>query len=165
MGSLRFRPCLLGSPSPGGLDRNQVFVRDSAAAAGIPSRNNVFEYGYPESDRSRSSIDESSPVRKLVTQSSRPDGSIPVFPSESLQGDVGTVGMTSNSPVRFLSSRYQNPLGGGMAGWRASVDGVDPQRPTQPAPPRTTPRPEPSSQEPRGLPGLLLEYLRKNPNY
>jgi hypothetical protein len=26
-----------------------VFVRDSAAGAGVASRNNVFEYGFPES--------------------------------------------------------------------------------------------------------------------
>jgi hypothetical protein len=35
-------------PPPSGPDRNQVLVRDSAAAAGVPSRYNVFEFGFPE---------------------------------------------------------------------------------------------------------------------
>jgi len=151
-------------PPPGGLDRNQVFIRDSAAAAGVPSRNNVFEYGFPESDRSRSSIEESIPVRKLATQVTRADSSMPVLPLAPLQSDVGAVGPTSNPVVRFLSSRDRNPLGGEMGGWRSSVDGVDPQRSTQPAPPRTTAQQTPSPYQPGGLPGLLLEFLRSNPN-
>ena len=36
------------SPQPDGVGRTSTFVRDSAAGAGVPSRNNVFEYGYPE---------------------------------------------------------------------------------------------------------------------
>jgi hypothetical protein len=151
-------------PPPSGLDRNRVFVRDSAAAAGVPSRNNVFEYGFPESSSSSSSSEESVPVRTFATQFARPASSIPVLPLERLQGDVGTVDATRNPPVRFLRSRYQNRLGGGMDGWRSSVDGADPLSPTQPVLPRPA-QPVPSPQEPRGLPGLLLEYLRNNPDY
>ena len=73
----------------------------------------------------------------------------------TLQSAVGTVGQNSQPPVRFLSSRYQDPLGGGMTGWRSSVDGTDPQNSVkQPA----------SPQEPGGLLGLLLEHLRNNPD-
>jgi len=73
----------------------------------------------------------------------------------TLQSGVGTVGQSSRPPVRFLSSRYQDPLGGGMTGWRSSVDGIDPQNSVkQPA----------SPQEPGGLLGLLLEHLRNNPD-
>lgn len=32
------------------IDAQSEMVRDSAAAAGVPSRRNVFEYGYPEPD-------------------------------------------------------------------------------------------------------------------
>jgi len=38
----------LSPPQPRSPAWNDAFVRDSAAAAGIPSRNNVFEYGFPE---------------------------------------------------------------------------------------------------------------------
>jgi hypothetical protein len=43
-----------------------------------------------------------------------------------------------------------------MTGWRSSVDGTDPQNSAQPAP---------SPQEPGGLQGLMLEYLRNNGGY
>jgi hypothetical protein len=36
------------APPPRNPTWNDAFVRDSAAAAGVPSRNNVFEYGFPE---------------------------------------------------------------------------------------------------------------------
>jgi hypothetical protein len=73
----------------------------------------------------------------------------------TLQSGVGTVGQSSRPPVRFLSSRYQDPLGGGMTGWRSSVDGTDPQNSVKQAA---------SPQEPGGLLGLLLEHLRNNPD-
>jgi len=76
----------------------------------------------------------------------------------TLQSGVGTVGQNSQPPVRFLGSRYQDPLGGGMAGWRSSMEGVDPERPTQPA--QQSSQPAPSPQEPGGLLGLMLEHLR-----
>ena len=37
----------LFSPASGP-EGKSAFVRDSAAAAGVPSRNNVFEYGFPD---------------------------------------------------------------------------------------------------------------------
>jgi hypothetical protein len=74
---------------------------------------------------------------------------------KSLHSAVATVGQPNEPPVRFLSPRDQTPLGSGMADWRASVNGIDPHNSSQPAV---------SPQEPGGLPGLLLEYLRNNPN-
>jgi hypothetical protein len=61
-----------------------------------------------------------------------------------------------------LGSRYQDPLGGGMAGWRSSVEGIDPNRSAQPVPPQQSGQPAPSPQEPGGLLGLMLEQLRNN---
>ena len=37
-------------PPSSDLEGKKVFVRDSAAGAGVASRNNVFEYGFPESN-------------------------------------------------------------------------------------------------------------------
>ena len=37
-------------PPTSGPEASKVLVRDSAEAAGVPSRNNVFEYGFPEPD-------------------------------------------------------------------------------------------------------------------
>jgi hypothetical protein len=41
---------------------NNEFVRDSAAAAGVPSRNNVFEYGFPENNSVEPSKAEAPPL-------------------------------------------------------------------------------------------------------
>jgi hypothetical protein len=90
-----------------------------------------------------------------VTTAMGPQDELSPF-ARTLQSGVGTVGQNIQPPVRFLSSRYQKPLGSGMTGWRSSVDGTDPQNSAQPAP---------SPQEPGGLQGLMLEYLRNNGGY
>ena len=73
-----------------------------------------------------------------------------------LQSGVGTVGSNdSESPVRFLGSRYQHPLGSGMTDWQSPVHSSDPLHSAQPAP---------SPQQPGGLLGLVLDHLRDNPN-
>jgi hypothetical protein len=74
--------------------------------------------------------------------------------ARTLQSGAGAVGQSVEPPVRFLASRYQNPLGNGMTGWRSSADATDPQYAVQPAA---------SAQEPRGLLGLLRESMRDNP--
>lgn len=79
--------------------------------------------------------------------------------TRSLQSGVGTVGQASEPPVRFLGSRYQYPLGGGMAGWKSSVEGIDPRWPAVPMPPQQ-PAPEPG-----GLLGLTQEYRRSYGDY
>jgi hypothetical protein len=45
-------------PRPNGSAWNTESVQDSAAAAGVPSRNNVFEYGFPEANSAQPSIGE-----------------------------------------------------------------------------------------------------------
>jgi hypothetical protein len=97
----------------------------------------------------------------LITPAMGPEDELPPL-TRTLQSSVGTVGQNSEPPVRFLSSRYQNPVGSGMAGWTSSVDGIDPQRPAQLAPLQQPTQPAPSPQEPGGLLGLLLDHLRNN---
>ena len=48
---------------PNDVEAKDIFVRDSAAQAGVPSRRNVFEYGYPDPDLRASSTQGSSPGR------------------------------------------------------------------------------------------------------
>jgi len=60
-------------PRPNSPAWSGEFVRDSVAAAGIPSRNNVFEHGFPESNPERASITEVSPVRMPDTSGWRSD--------------------------------------------------------------------------------------------
>jgi hypothetical protein len=79
-----------------------------------------------------------------------PQDELPPF-VKTLQSGVGTVGQISEPPVRFLSSRYQQPLGSGMTGRRSPADGIDPLNSVQPPP-----------QVPGGLLGLLLDHLRNN---
>ena len=92
---------------------------------------------------------------RFVRPAMGPDDELPPF-VRTLQSGAGTVGQNDGaSPVRFLGSRIQNPLGDGMANWRSSVDSSDPQYSAQPAP---------SPQQPGGLLGLLLDHLRDNPD-
>lgn len=118
------------SPGP---EWNRVFVRDSAAAAGVPSRNNVFEYGYPYSDG------QSPRVRETPSAGG-------AFNSTGVE----TTGSSAQRPVRYLSRSQKNPIGDGMGDWRASAVPVGVSDPT------ATP------QRPGGLYGLLLDYLHDN---
>lgn len=102
------------------------------------------------------------PPVHFVSPAMGPDDELSPF-ARTLRSGVAAVGEASEPPVRYLSSRYQNPLGGGMAGWRSSADGFDPQRPAQPAPPQQSTQPASSPQDPGGLLGLLLDHLRNNP--
>jgi hypothetical protein len=79
--------------------------------------------------------------------------------TRSLQSGFGKVGQTSQPPVRFLGSADQDPLGGGMAGWKSSVEGIDPRWPTVPMLPH---QPAPA---PGGLLGLMQEYQRTYGGY
>jgi hypothetical protein len=82
-----------------------------------------------------------------------PDDELSPF-ARTLRSGLATVGENNAPPVRFLSSRYQTPLGGGMTSWRSSADTTDPQQ--------NSVQPEPTPQEPGGLLGLLLGHLRNN---
>jgi len=65
-----------------------------------------------------------------------------------LQSGVGTVGPVTAPSIRYLSSRYANPLGGGIGDWKSSAESY-PQQPAQP-------------QESGGLPDLIRENMRNN---
>jgi hypothetical protein len=99
----------------------------------------------------------------LITPAMGPQDELPPF-TRTLQSGLGTVGQNDQPPVRFLSSRFRNPLGDGMAGWTSSVGGFDSQQPAQPILPQQSVQPVRSSERPAGLPGLWLEYLRDNPD-
>jgi len=74
--------------------------------------------------------------------------------ARTLTSGVGTVGPVTVPPIRYLSSRYENPLGNGMGDWKSSAENY-PQQPAQSA---TSP------QAPGGLLGLLQDYMRNNPD-
>lgn len=112
----------------------ESMVRDSAAAAGVPSRNNVFEYGFPGSD-------QQPPPANETASTDRP----------AIQSDGGTIGAAGEPPVGYLSRRQQGPLGDGMDKWPASTAQVEPWAPAVP-----------TSPGPGGLYGLVLDYLRDN---
>jgi hypothetical protein len=79
-----------------------------------------------------------------------PQDELPPF-VRTLGSGLGAVGPVTAPPIRYLSSRYQNPLGNEMGDWRASAEPVDTSRPASPV---STP------QEPGGLLGLIQDYLR-----
>lgn len=135
------------------LEPTSEMVRDSALAAGIPSRNNVFEFGFPQPSDAGSSNDAD--ARYLGKLRHAADSPSLATDSPAVQSGVGTIGQSSGEPpVGFLSPRYSNPLGSGIAGWPSSVD---------PAGPRYAMRLAPSPQQPGGLLGMLLDHLRNDP--
>jgi hypothetical protein len=98
----------------------------------------------------------------VVTPAMGPEDELSPF-ARTLRSGVGTLGPNnSKPPVRFLSSRYQNPLGSGMAGWKPSLEGIEPRQPTQAAPSQQPVQPTSSPQNSGGLLGLLLDHLRNN---
>lgn len=90
------------------------------------------------------------PTLGPVTPAMGPDDELSPF-ARTLRSGHGTVSTPSEAPVRYLSRRQQDPLGDGTGDWRLSTTPVEPWRPTQPAV---------SPQEPSGLYGLILDYLR-----
>jgi hypothetical protein len=79
-------------------DWNDELVHDSAAAAGVPSRYNVFEYGFPQPSADAARV-----------------GAAPL--ERSLRRGTGNVGVTSEPPVRFLPGRPSSVPGDGMTNW------------------------------------------------
>lgn len=82
-----------------------------------------------------------------------PDDELSPF-ARTLRSGFGTIGPASVPPVGYLSSRNADPLGNGIGDWRSSAEGCS----QQPAQPVTSP------QQPRGLLGILQDYLRNNPD-
>jgi hypothetical protein len=91
----------LGGPGP---KVRAEYVRDSAAAAGVPSRNNVFEYGFPEPSPIRSSVFNTgaAPVQQFAT----PHGSMGGIPGLI----AGIAGTDPSSPTQA------SPPAGGLLG-------------------------------------------------
>jgi hypothetical protein len=88
----------------------------------------------------------------LIPPAMGPEDELSPF-ARTLRSGVGTIGPAITPPIRYLSSRYANPLGNGMGDWKSSAEGYS-QQPAQPA---TSP------QEPGGLLGIIQDYLRNNP--
>ena len=88
----------------------------------------------------------------LIPSAMGPEDELSPF-ARTLRSGVGTIGPATAPPIRYLSSRYANPLGSGMGDRKSSAEGYS-QQPAQPA---TSP------QEPGGLLGIIQDYLRNNP--
>jgi hypothetical protein len=89
--------------------------------------------------------------KSFVTPAMGPNDELSPF-ARTLRSGVGTVGAPSEPPVRYVSSPYLNSLGKGMGDWRSSTEPIDSR----------SPAPPPSPQEPGGLYGLMLDYLRNH---
>jgi hypothetical protein len=82
-----------------------------------------------------------------------PDDGLSAF-ARTLQSGAGTIGTPDDNDhaIRYVGSRYQDPLGDGMGGWQSSAD-ANPQPAAAPLRPRD---------RPGGLLGLLLDQMQNN---
>lgn len=96
------------NPQPNNPDAKQTYVRGSAAAAGVPSRYNVFEYGFPDS------VTVQPPAPRTTTVNNATPS---VF-------DTGT------SPVTAFSLSADAPRG--LFGRVVDAGLIDPSNPDQP---------------------------------
>ena len=138
-------------PSP---DWKKVTVQDSAAAAGVPSRNNVFEYGFPESRSVPNPSSEAPPLRKLSTWYVRPDGSTE---ADNLAGRISRPAAIDPSNAGWPAPSPSTGFGG------ANGD----LRPSRVLDTGTSPIPYlplASQRAPRGLPALLAEFGAFDPS-
>jgi hypothetical protein len=120
---------------------NHEFVRDSAAAAGVPGRNNVFEYGFPE-------INSVHPSKADVPSLRTPNG--PAWNNAFVRDSAAAAGIPSRNNVFEYGfpgpSSVQAPAGG---------EGRPNASPRSSLPIPLVPLA--SQREPRGLPALLAE--------
>ncbi|WOH68100.1 hypothetical protein [Bradyrhizobium sp. BWA-3-5] len=129
-------------PQPNG-PANNAFVRDSAAVAGIPSRNNVFEHGFPESGSVQPSIGRIPSIRT-------PNGF--AWNNEFVRDSVAAAGVPSRNNV------FEH-------GFPGSGSLQPPAGDARPSPSNISPRgalpipffPLAFQRAPRGLPALLAE--------
>lgn len=129
-------------PPPSGPDSKTRIVRDSARAAGVPSRNNVFEYGYPESGLGQPSTGEMPPLRRSDMPITPADGSIGRGQADGRL--PSSVFVTGAPPIPYLP-----PASQAAAGFPGRLPEVDPADPSNP-----------DWETSGGLPGLIREYMR-----
>lgn len=79
------------------------YIRDSAAAAGVPSRNTVFEHGFPES------AEVQSPSSNVFTSGAPP---VPFLPLASQRAPRGLPAMLADVGAFDLSNPDAPPTGG-----------------------------------------------------
>ncbi|MBR0814903.1 hypothetical protein JQ544_25465 [Bradyrhizobium diazoefficiens] len=87
-------------------------IRDSAVGAGVPSRRNVLEYGYPEPDGERSPESNTVPVRRLTRVDS---------------GDAEPVSASGSAPARYPSTFNER-----FGDWRGLPGGPQPSQASRP---------------------------------
>ncbi|WP_316197514.1 hypothetical protein [Bradyrhizobium sp. SZCCHNS2002] len=146
---------------------NYESVRDSAAAAGVPSRNNVFEYGFPEPGVGQPRTDAAPRANRSSAQLAPAAGPTP---AGGFAPSAGAASSGPNWPSPFQPSvipagapfdlsfpartHYHPPTSdssaGGLPGLVASVNGGDPSDPTGFQPPAG------------GLLGMIQDYMRNN---
>jgi len=99
----------VSKPPPKSPAWNDGLVRDSAAAAGVPSRNNVYEFGFPDPGQAELSKREPSAPRGVFDTDAFPTSSFPPF-----QGDApgGVPGMMARAGVIDPSNPNPPPPGG-----------------------------------------------------
>ena len=143
--------------------KNDV-IMNSAAAAGVPSRNNVFEYGFPESGPIRSSDSEVLPVRKLSTRHVRPGGMVA---SESLADPMSGRGVTpDDGSDGRLSPSHAFDTGTSSIQHLSDVSQRAPRGlPALLADAGASDDLSQSTSRAGGLPGLIQDYLRNNSTF
>jgi hypothetical protein len=119
-------------------DAKGMMVQDSAASAGVPSRNNVFEYGFPASNPTQPSIGGGPAAQPAPPTGHDMNG---YQPSRSVF-DTGA------PAIPYLPPASQNIMGG-IPGMMEEAGLFDSLNPDQSAP--------------GGLLGLLQEWMRNNP--
>jgi len=87
-----------------------------AATAAYPSTGGGFSYASTLQGLAHFIGNYMMPSPSPVMSADRP-------PFAGLQSGLGTIGPNSGAPVPLLTPREQDPLGGGMSGWGASVTG------------------------------------------
>ena len=89
---------------------NAEMVRDSAAAAGVPSRNNVFEYGFPQANSEQSSIVPAPSPQMSVFATGAP--AISFSPAAPENGSRGLPALLAETGAFDPSNPEWPPIGG-----------------------------------------------------
>jgi hypothetical protein len=91
---------------------NDVFVRDSAAAAGVPSRNNVYEYGFPEPGSVQPPLRTPGATRGIGYTADAVVPPIPFIPAAPQSAPGGLPGMMVEAGLVDPLNPHASPPGG-----------------------------------------------------